>query len=198
MGTAELKRSWLLVFGALTVATALSALTVGALGPALQTPVHSLLDLRLSAAATPAPSLERAFSLAAHNLPVTSWPLLLQAAGAQRSRRSEMVANTLLAATLGVNALLVGAAFGAYGPRLAWFVPQLPLEWAALAGGAAVWVAREGPVTSRGRAEAAATIAVLVLAAAALETYAVPHHASSQLQGGLNPAASDLQTSDRL
>ena len=73
------------------------------------------------------------------------------------------------------NTVPVGAALGAYGGVLVAYVPQLPLEWAAVALGVAAWVTeRDGPLGARGRLLWFAAVAWCVLAAAVLETMAVP------------------------
>jgi len=152
----------------LAAATATRALDV-------TSPVRGLLGLRLSPTATPAPTPSGVAALALHNLPICGWPLLLPAAGATRSRWSTLAAHALLAGSLTANATLVGAALGAYGPRLLVYMPQLLVEWLALAAGAAGWLTRRTRFDRRARLMAASLVLAAVLAAAALETYAVPH-----------------------
>jgi hypothetical protein len=75
-----------------------------------------------------------------------------------------------------VNILPVGAAFGAYGVSLLAYVPQLPLEWTALALGAGSWlVQRQRPLSIPEGLACGLMIAVLLVGAAVLETVAVPH-----------------------
>lgn len=169
----------------LWLATLLVAVLVSAAGGAPSSAIRGFLGLRLSAGATPAPTLGRMLALAAHNLPVVAWPLLLAPAGADRSRRGEALAEVLVLVSLAVNALLVGCALGAYGVRLLAFVPQLPLEWAALAAGASVWLDRGRGSRRLGALRLLCVLAVLVLGAAALETFAVPHSTSSKGRGGI-------------
>jgi len=190
-----LGRTTALVYLLLWVVTLAAAVSVAL---ALAGPTRGLLRLRLSPQATPPPSLAVAATLAAHNLPACAWPLLLPAAGAARSRRSSLAAHALLAASLTANATLVGGALGAYGPRLLAYTPQLPLEWLALAAGAAGWLTPHARLHGRLRMQMAVLVLASVLAAAALETYAVPHrqqpsYAVAHSQGGQTEAASDIQ-----
>jgi hypothetical protein len=191
-----LGRTTALVYLLLWAVTLAAAVTVTL---ALAAPTRGLLGLRLSPAATPPPSLTVAATLAAHNLPVCGWPLLLPTAGATRSRRSILAAHALLAASLTANAALVGGALGAYGSRLLAYTPQLPFEWLALAAGAAGWLALHARRDGRLRMRIAALMLVSVLAAAALETYAVPYTqqasapALAHSQGGQREAAGDIQ-----
>ena len=88
---------------------------------------------------------------------------------AVRRRRSPMC--SIRAQLLG-NGLIAGNALGQH-PRLALYLPHLPLEWLAIAIPVAAWQsARDGQRTARLRATAA-TVAALV-AAALIETYLVP------------------------
>ena len=161
------------VYALLWVVTLAAAAATASLG--LTDAVRGLLRLSLSGDTTPGPS-PRVFAVVAlHNLPVCGWPLLLPAAGAYRSRRCKFAATGLVAGAVTANAALVGAALGAYGTRLLPYVPQLPLEWLALAGGAAGWAAQRSASDRRARTLAAGVVVAAVLAAAALESYAVPH-----------------------
>ena len=65
---------------------------------------------------------------------------------------------------------------GAYGVALLPYIPNVPLEWAALALGASAWlVQRRRPLTLREGFVWLALIVGVVLCAATLETVAVPH-----------------------
>jgi hypothetical protein len=161
------------VYVLLWVVTLLAGAAVAGFG--LGGLVRHWLGLRLDPAATAPPSLVAVGSLAAHNLPVCGWPLLLGAAGAGHSRRRCLVADGLVAAALAVNVSLAGAAFGAYGGRLLAYVPQLPLEWLALAAGAGGWLSAGTRNDGRVRALAAVVTAAAVLGSAVVEIYAVPH-----------------------
>jgi hypothetical protein len=152
------------------------AAAVALSGAALGAPTRQLLALRLSAEATPAPSVARVIELFAHNLPIAAWPLLLGAAGARQHPLARRVADTAVLACIALNALPVGAALGAYGVPLLPYIPQLPLEWAALALGAGSWLAhRNHPMSLRTGFIMFAVVGSALLAAATLETVAVPH-----------------------
>ena len=74
------------------------------------------------------------------------------------------------------NTTAVGAAIGTYGARLLPYIPQLPLEWAALALGASAWlVQRRRALLISDALGVLVLIATLLLMAGALETFGVPH-----------------------
>lgn len=171
-----LANAWVRVYTALWLETLGFAAIVALGGGALVDPTRHLLALRLSARTNPAPSLGHVLELSAHNLPVAAWPLLLGAAGARGHRFARRLADTALLACITLNTLPVGAALGAYGTALLPYIPQLPLEWAALAAGAACWLAhRQEPHTAGKGLACLALIALLLVCAAVLETTAVPH-----------------------
>lgn len=162
------------VFVALCLWTGFIATLVVAAGDEVQIPVRELLRLRLSAVTTPSPTFTRVLVLTAHNLPIAGWPIFLPAAGGSRSPRACIVGDALVMGSLAANVALVGAAFGAYGIRVAVFAPQLPVEWAALALGASTWLVR--PAASAGYYRPIlVALFVSVFASASIETYAVPH-----------------------
>jgi hypothetical protein len=115
-------------------------------------------------------------ALAAHNFPITAWPVLLGVMGAHRQKLTRRLADVLVAGWLAVNVLPVGAAIGAYGSPLLPYVPQLPLEWAALSLGASGWLLqRHGGIATRAALVLLVLVALTVLGAAALETIGPPH-----------------------
>ena len=84
---------------------------------------------------------------------------------------ARLIADVVLAVVLVANASLLGVALGAYGARLAG--PHLPVELAALSlAGAAYMHARRHPVGVVALALVAVTCTLLLVIAAALETYA--------------------------
>ena len=92
------------------------------------------------------------------------------------SRERAARSTSLLVALLVLNAGRVGLAIGAYGTRaIRATAAHLPLELAAmsLAGGAYMQACRQ-PLTARALAVVAAASALLLVAAATLETYASP------------------------
>jgi hypothetical protein len=168
--------AWLRVYTAIWVATFAFAALVAVIGSGLTRPARSLLGLTLTPRNNAPPHLGHVLWLAAHNIPIAAWPLLLGVVGAEDHRLTRQAADTLLAACLCVNVLQVGAALGAYGAPLLPYLPQLPLEWAGLALGASSWlVQRNRPLTSRERIVWFALTAGVLLCAAVLETVAVPH-----------------------
>lgn len=168
--------AWLYCYGAVWSATLAATALVMVLGEPLTSLTRRLLALSLDPGSTPTPTLWHVCALCAHNIPITAWPLLLSYTGAARSRRSRAAADTMLGACVIANTLPVGAALAAYGRPLVPYVPQLPLEWAALALGAAAWlVERRQPLTMRQRLTWLAVTAVVLTSAAALETFSVPH-----------------------
>ena len=142
----------------------------------LSVAVHHLLGLRLDPNRNPPPHIGHVLALAAHNIPIAAWPLLLGVVGAQRHRLGRQIADTAVLACIIVNILPVGAALGAYGAPLLPYVPQLPLEWAGLALGASAWlIQRRRALTVREGLALLALIAGVLLCAAVVETVAVPH-----------------------
>jgi hypothetical protein len=132
-------------------------------------------ELRLALVPASAPSAARMLSVGATNAFAAGWPLLLALLdGPQRAVRA--VHRALIAGWLAVNVIPVGAAIGAYGTRILPYLPHLPLEWTAVA------LALAGYLHARGRQAPgqallapALTLVVVLIAAAALETYATPH-----------------------
>lgn len=155
--------------------TGLAATLVHAGGRPAAAIVREALGLNLVHRIVAVHPLASITALAAHNLPIAAWPLLLGVAGADRSRTGRSVGDALVLASSAANTLPVGAALGAYGAALLAYVPQLPVEWAALTLGAAAWITeRRRPLSRVERLRWLAAISVSVLAAAALETMAVP------------------------
>jgi hypothetical protein len=163
--------AWYLAVWACTLTTAAVVLLAGEQGA-----VRRLLPLSLTAAGNRTPSAGRVLGLTAHNLPLAAWPLLLGLTSAQAHGSARRLASALVSACMLANTVLVGAALGGYGVALLAFLPQLPVEWAALALGYCSWAVQarvELGLSERLRWLAA--IALLIAAAAALETVAVPH-----------------------
>lgn len=168
-------RAWLLAYLGVWTLTLTVGFLVAATDP-LHSVLRALLELKLDPAITEAPRMSRAVALAVHNIPICCWPLLLGVVGAHRSRRGRRAADALVVVWLLVNVLPVGAALGGYGPPLIPYIPQLPLEWAALALGVSGWGSqRAHPLTVRAAVSLFAVAAVLLVAAGVVETFAVPH-----------------------
>jgi hypothetical protein len=173
--TVGLRRAWLEAYCAIWVVTLGVSAIVAVAGP-LKAPTRHLLGLRLQPSHTPSPRLIHVVTLAVHNLPIAAWPLLLGVVGAHHNHIGRLVADSLVAGCLAVSVLPVGAALGAYGPALLPYIPQLPFEWAALAVGASAWLLqRHRRLTVHEGLALLALTSCMLLSAAVLETYAVPH-----------------------
>jgi hypothetical protein len=169
-------RTWLYAYAGVWTTTLTTTAVVGLVGRPLAAPARRLLGLTLTAHSNPSPQLGHVLALAAHNLPIASWPLLLGVLGAHHHRAATHVADGLLIACIIANTAPVGAALGAYGTALLPFIPQLPLEWGALALGASGWLAqRRAALTIRQGLAMLALIACALLCAAIVESVGVPH-----------------------
>jgi hypothetical protein len=167
---------WLHTYAAVWAATLTAAAIIALVGQPLAAPVRRVLGLALSAQRNPPPHLGHVLTLAAHNIPIASWPLLLGVLGAHRHRFAMHVADGVLLACIIANTLPVGAALGVYGTALLAYIPQLPLEWGGLALGASGWlVQRRRALTASEGIGVFVLIACVLLCAAALETVGVPH-----------------------
>lgn len=110
------------------------------------------------------------------NLPKVMWPLALGLIDAHQHAVTRWLADALVVAVALRNLLWVGTALGAYSPEIWPYVPQLPIEWAALALGTSSWVTqRRRAISRRERLIWAALTTLAVVAAAVLETFGVPH-----------------------
>jgi hypothetical protein len=158
---------------AVTLATAAAFWLIG---EPIAAPARAILRLRLSAQQNPRPDLAHVLALLAHNTPIAGWPLLLGPVGADRRGSTRALADVLVLASMLANAVPVGAALGVYGGRLLPYLPQLPLEWAALPLGYASWpMQRRHVLKPRERVVWLGLIVGFLLGAATLETVAVPH-----------------------
>ncbi len=114
--------------------------------------------------------------MAAHNVPIASWPLLLGVVGAHKHRLGRRLADAALLAWIIINTMPVGAALGTYGLTPLPYLPQLPLEWAGLALGLGAWsVQRRHPLTIPDGLALLGLIVLVLVTAAAFEVIAVPH-----------------------
>lgn len=131
---------------------------------------------------TPRPTLHgtprEAVSIAWHNARSLALPLLLCAGRWHTGRVTGRLGDLLVAAFVLFNALLVGLALGRHPATLPAYLPHIPLEDAAVALAAGAWLARRRPPASTvvpSLARTAALVVVVTIAAAIVETYAVPH-----------------------
>ena len=119
-------------------------------------------------------------SVIATNLRVLAAPFLLTVFRWPAGRVTRRLGDLLIAALIAENTITVGLAVGRWGERLLPYVPQLPLEWAALGIAGAAWLtARDG---GRGRVLAVYALATLALtiSAAAVEVDFTPHAHTGQ------------------
>jgi len=172
----EIGRSWLCAYAGVWTTTLAAVAIVAIVGRPLSTASRQLLGLALRPAHNPPPHLSHVLALAAHNIPIVAWPLLLGLAGAERRRLGRHLADGLVLTCALVNTVPVGAAVAVYGTTLLAYLPQLPLEWSGLALGYGSWlIQRRRPVTRRERLGWLALIIAAILVAATVETVAVPH-----------------------
>ena len=90
-------------------------------------------------------SVTDVLSILATNLRLLSVPFALALLGFHRSHRSRAFGDLLVGGVVTLNCLRVGLALGRYSTRLIPFIPQLPVEWLALALSTGTWIsARHG------------------------------------------------------
>jgi len=171
-----LRRTWPRAYAATWLSTLICAACGALAGGSAQTWLRRLIGARLEPALNAPPAPGDVLALAAHNLPIMAWPILLGVVGAHRSAGWRLAADVLVGVALIANTAPVGAALALYGSPLLAYLPQLPIEWAALALGTSAWlIQRRRPLArSEGIALFALTGAV-VLCAALVETVGVPH-----------------------
>jgi hypothetical protein len=157
-----------LLIAAATLLSVIAAAIAPGLGPA--TSPHPTLR------GTPRETL----AIFAHNARTLIAPLLLCAGGWHTARLTRHVADLIVGALVLANAALVGVALGRYPTLLPAYLPHMPLEDAAVAIAASAWLARRLPVPAgsslRSLRRAAALTLIATVAAAIVETYAVPHN----------------------
>jgi hypothetical protein len=117
-----------------------------------------------------------ALAILANNLRVVAVPFGVALLGLARTRTGRTIGELTVIAVASVNAVPVGLALGRWQGRLVPYVPQLPLEWAALATSLTAWLqARTGTLTGRQISLLAASTVFALAAAAAVETWCTPH-----------------------
>jgi hypothetical protein len=133
----------------------------------------------LAASTRPHPTLHgtpsELASVIANNMRVLAAPFVFALFRWPRGRLTRRLGDALIVALIAENTLAVGVALGHWGGRLLPYVPQLPLEWTALAAGGAAWLtARDGGRPHVLVAYALITLA-LTISAAAVEVLLTPH-----------------------
>jgi hypothetical protein len=96
---AGLPAAWLHAYTAVWIATLVPAALVALAGRALALPVRHLLGLALAAHRNAPPRFGHILALAAHNIPIAAWPLLLGLTGAHRHRLATHIADGALLAS---------------------------------------------------------------------------------------------------
>lgn len=173
MGIASHASRLVRVYALLWAATALAALAVSCVA-SLHQLAEASIDLNLRPHARP--NTANVLRLVVANAWM-AWPLLVAQLGGARIAWARTLTDVALIGNLALNTILVGAALGRYGPPLVPWLPHLPVEWAALAVAASGWLGARSGAIAGGRALASRLVLflALLLTAAALETYAVPH-----------------------
>ena len=87
-----------------------------------------------------------------------------------------MPATSSSRALIAASTIPVGLELGRWQGRLLPYLPQLPLEWTALALAVAAWLTTRADQASRRQLVVlAATVTVLLAGAATIETWCTPH-----------------------
>ena len=120
-------------------------------------------------------SLGDALEIFANNLRVLAAPFICVALGFPDSRTGRHVGDLLVLAITALSAIPVGIELLRWNTVLLAYVPQLPVEWAAFSTAVTAWLAARRGVDRRTVAELAAVTTGLLLLAACLETWCVPH-----------------------
>jgi hypothetical protein len=159
------------------------AVSVTLAGVTLLAAIGARLEPDLGPATTPRPTLHgspgEALWIAAHNARSLIAPLLLIAGRWHTTHLTRPIGDAVVTAVVIANATLVGLALGRYPTQLPAYLPHLPLEDSAVAIAAGAWLAHRladptGAPAPR-LARAAVLTAAVTIAAAIVETYAVPH-----------------------
>ncbi len=169
-----------------------AALAAGVvLGATLLGGVLAVIDPALAGPVAPHPTLSsrpsEAASILANNALALAAPFGLVALGAGRRALSRRASDLVVAVVIADNTLPVGIALGHWRTALLPYVPQLPLEWAALSSAVGAWLhARDGYADQRELVRLAAVALVLLTAAAGVETWATPHRAMRAARAGID------------
>ncbi len=145
----------------------------------------ALIDPTLAGDTAPhaalAGSVADALWILQHNLRVLAVPFLLAGLRFPASRLGRRSGDAIITGMVAASTIPVGSALGRWQERLVPYLPQLPLEWAALTVATSAWLAaRHGQASVRELAVIGASTAVLLVGAAGLETWCTPHHAAGR------------------
>jgi hypothetical protein len=163
-----------LIHGRLAVAA------VGVLATTLLGGVVAVLDPGTAGGTAPHPVLAgtpgEAASILATNTATLAIPYLLCVPGMAGHPVGRRIGDLAVAALTCQNTMPIGIALTHWRAQLLPYIPQLPVEGAALTTAVAAWIAgREGQVTRRSLTGLATGTLVLLVVAAALETWGTPH-----------------------
>ncbi len=144
----------------------------------------AVADPGLAGSTRPHPALTGSLADAADilqtNARVLIAPFLLVVLGFPHSRLGRRAGDLLVTILTAASTTPVGLELGRWQGRLLPYLPQLPVEWAALTLAVNAWVtARNGHVTIRRLGPLAAVTLALLTAAASLETWCTPHAQST-------------------
>ena len=121
-------------------------------------------------------SVSEALAILVNNLRALTAPFALALLGLAHTRTGRRIGDLVVLAVAAASAIPVGVALGRWQGRLLPYVPQLPLEWAALTTALAGWLhARTGTTNTRQLIALAGVTVVLLAAAATVETWCTPH-----------------------
>jgi hypothetical protein len=150
-------------------------------------------DPGLAGSTTPHPaltgSLHDAAGIFVNNARALIAPFLLAGLRLSDTRLGRRIGDVAVIALVGANAVPVGAALGRWQGRLVPYLPQLPLEWAALTVAVSAWLlVRSGDGNLPCLTVLAAVTLALLIGAASVETWATPHKhgtaSRAQVKGG--------------
>jgi hypothetical protein len=168
-------RAWRAAYTFLLLVMFATCITVDAI-PGAGTPARELLHLKLTGGGNPPPNVALVLSIAANNTLHSVWPLTLGLLDTQARRWTRALADAFVIANLAVPGVLVGAAIATYGTQMLAYLPHVPVEFAGIAAGAAGWLIERGrPLTTRERSIGIGVTVAVLLLAAAIEAYLVPH-----------------------
>lgn len=168
------------------VKTAIYTASAAVLALTLAGAAAAMVDPALAGRTRPHPTLTGSLgdylSILATNLRVLAVPFILAALRFPTTRLGRTTGDLILTALTALSTLAVGIALGRWQQRLIAYLPHLPLEWAALSLSLAAWLLiRTRRATARQLFGLAAVIAGLLIAAAALETWATPRRDGSSI-----------------
>jgi hypothetical protein len=160
--------------------------TMAVLGLTVAGIVVGALDPALAGATGPHPtltgSLADALSILQNNLRVLATPYLLWLLGFPHARLGRTAGDLVTVVLAAASSIPVGIELARWQTRLIPYIPQLPIEWAALATAIAAWLLiRSNAASLQQVACLAGATALLLVVAAAIETWCTPHRVGTRL-----------------